>query len=316
LLADMSCKTVVLSALAISGATALSAGRGFLAQNAEMQPDRVAKTLMRVEQEWRSQAIAFSECSAGEDCSGAAAAFQKSCSTVVSAVVQASSGDRDNVVEYMHDVCTEIAEKDWRHGRCTDMGKLIAATMKQDAYENRENFDTAGLCTKFWARVSKEEAARVEQEQKAQAEADAEAAKADEAARAAETKRQAEEEAKAAEASKKAEEAAKVADAAAVKATAEEEAAKALEEKEAKQAQEKNSKKDAEAKEEVEVKDAVEASNATVVLAANSTNATVVFAANSTNATVPAPAVKPAVVAMPAVVAKSTVVAVMANKTA
>mmetsp|Transcript_108887 Transcript_108887/g.292833 ORF Transcript_108887/g.292833 Transcript_108887/m.292833 type:complete len:311 (+) Transcript_108887:89-1021(+) len=310
----MPCKTVVLSAIAVSGASALSAGRGFLALNDEMQPDRVAKTLMKVEEEWRSQAIAFSMCSAGMECNGAASAFQQSCSTIVSAVVQASSGDRDNVAEYMNDVCTEIAEKDWRHGRCTVMGKLIADTMKEDAFQNRVNFDTAALCTKFWTSVVKEEGARVEQERKEQAKAEEEANKADEAAKAAEAKRKAEEEAEVAEASKKAEEVVQVAEETAAKAAVEEKAATALEDKAATQAKEQKSKEDGEAKEQADLKEVAEVAIKNVTVSdevAKASNATVVLAANATVLAEPA-----AVVATPAAVAQPAVVAAKANKTA
>jgi len=310
----MPCKTVVLSALAVSGASALSGGRGFLALNDEMQPNRVAKMLMKVEEEWRSQAIAFSMCSAGMECKGAASSFQQSCSTVVSAVVQASSGDRDNVAEYMNDVCTEIAEKDWRHGHCTVMGKLIADTMKEDAFQNRENFDTAALCTKFWTSVAKEEGARVEQERKEQAKAEEEANKADEAAKAAEAKRKAEEEAEVAEASKEAEEAAKVAEETAAKAAVEEKAATALEDKAATRAKEQKSKEDGEAKEQADLKEAAEVAIKNVTASdevAKASNATVVLAANATVLAEPA-----AVVATPAAVAQPAVVATKANKTA
>jgi len=76
-------------------------------------PDRVAKTLATVEDQWVEQAKASAGCSTnhGEDCSLPKTAFDKSCVTVVNAVVQASSGKKDVVSEYMKDVCSQVTLK-------------------------------------------------------------------------------------------------------------------------------------------------------------------------------------------------------------
>merc|ERR1719245_1763725 len=107
---------LLLSSLACLARGTINAavGHGFLAgKKGGMRPELVANTLARVEDRWRSQAVLFTECnstlggSTALDCSHATSAFMKSCSTVVSAVVSGSSGDRDNVKEYLGVVCNE-----------------------------------------------------------------------------------------------------------------------------------------------------------------------------------------------------------------
>merc|ERR1719162_2049360 len=119
-------------------AAVLGGGRGFLGLRAEMQPEVVAKTLVSVEDEWKAQAAAFAECSAvakeadqqdGEACSTATNAFQKSCKTIVNTVVQASSGDRSAVQEYMNEVCGEKALDSWHQARCTFLSSSVVDSM-------------------------------------------------------------------------------------------------------------------------------------------------------------------------------------------
>lgn len=131
-----------------------------------MQPTVAARTLSKVESEWRSQALLFAECQADNhsDCGRVQSSFQKSCSTVVTAVVAASSGDRDTVNEYMDVVCNEPELKDWKHDRCQSFAKAITNTMTADNYENRERLNTQSLCLGFWAHVSSEEAAHAARE--------------------------------------------------------------------------------------------------------------------------------------------------------
>lgn len=196
--------------------------QAFLAS--DMQPQVVAHTLLRVEDEWRSQAAAFAECNATltdasdtTECNGAPDSFQKSCSTVVSAVVQASNGDRQVVSEYMSDICGEAELSGWHQERCGELASAVHESMLDDNYENRENFNAGSLCSKFWARFAAEEKTRVDQERaereaeekKAEEERIAAEKKAAEEAAEAEKKRQKEEaEAKAVEAKRQAEEAA------------------------------------------------------------------------------------------------------------
>jgi len=131
-----------------------------------MQPAVAAHTLSKVESEWRSQALLFAECKANglSDCGRAQNIFQKSCSTVVSAVVAASSGDVDTVKEYMGVVCAEPELKGWKQDRCQNFAKAISQTMTADNYANREYLNTQGLCTSFWSGMSSEEGARAAQE--------------------------------------------------------------------------------------------------------------------------------------------------------
>jgi hypothetical protein len=190
----------------------------------DMQPEAVAHTLVQVEDEWRAQAASFAECNAtlaeGSDiseCNSAPEAFQKSCATVVSAVVKASSGNRGNVKEYMGIVCGESELSGWHQERCGELAASVFDSMSDDNYENRENFNAASLCSGYWSKFAAEEKVRVDQER---AEREAAEKKAEEerieaekkaAVEAAEMeKRRAKEEAemKAAEARKQAEDAA------------------------------------------------------------------------------------------------------------
>jgi len=157
----------------ISGVAAKSSvftkSKSFLAS--DLQPDVVAHTLLQVEDEWRAQAASFAECnitlSEGADmseCGSATSAFQKSCSTVVEAVVKASSGERSHVKEYMGVVCGESELSGWHQERCSELASSVYDAMSDDNYENRENFNVANLCTGFWSRFTVEEKARVDEE--------------------------------------------------------------------------------------------------------------------------------------------------------
>jgi len=137
-----------------------------------MQPAVVAHTLSRVEMEWRSQALQFVECKADtarSDCGLMQRAFQKSCGTVVNAVVAASSGDRNTVKEYMGVVCSEPELRDWKQERCHSFAQAISGSMTADTLENRVNFNTGGLCLDFWTKMSTAEGARVAREHALQA---------------------------------------------------------------------------------------------------------------------------------------------------
>jgi len=182
--------------------------KAFLSLASDMQPEVVARTLSEVEDEWKSQAASFAECNTTEtsDCGAAPDAFSKSCSTVVSAVVQASSGDRSSVKEYMNTVCGENELSGWHAERCTELASAVTDSMLDDNYENRENFNSGSLCTKFWSKFVVEEKARVEKE-RAEREA-AEKKAAEEAAEAQKQKEKEEAEQKAADAKRQAEEAA------------------------------------------------------------------------------------------------------------
>ena len=145
---------------------------GFANFAGAMQPTVAARTLSRVETEWRSQALHFVECkgdAARSDCGLVQNAFQKSCSKIVSAVVAASSGDRETVTEYMAVVCNEPQLNDWKHERCQNFAKAISNTMTADTYENRRSLNTGGLCLGFWTNMSTAEGSRIAQEHALQA---------------------------------------------------------------------------------------------------------------------------------------------------
>lgn len=156
-------------------------GRGFLGTT--MQPDVVARSLVTMEDKWQSQVALFAECreatakdGSASDCDSAKIDFEKSCGTIVQAVVQGSSGERPAVKEYMGDVCAESALSGWHRERCFGLAEAIVNTMTADVYSNRESFDARSLCRGLWSSISKDEEARVAKEHAAQAEADEEAA--------------------------------------------------------------------------------------------------------------------------------------------
>jgi len=153
------------------GAINAAVGHGFLSgKKSGMQPELVANTLARVEDRWRSQAVLFTECnstqggSATLDCSHATSAFMKSCSTVVSAVISGSSGDRENVKEYLGVVCGEPELTAWKKDWCAGLAESISSMMSADNYDNREDFDVSRLCQGFWSKMTAVEATRLEQE--------------------------------------------------------------------------------------------------------------------------------------------------------
>jgi len=137
-----------------------------------MQPTVVARTLSKVEGEWRSQALQFVECNSESnhgDCGAVAGTFQKSCATVVNAVVSASSGDRATVHEYMGVVCDEPQLSGWKQSRCQNFAQAMLDTMTANDYENREHLNIKGFCTGYWKNMSTAEGARVAQEHELQA---------------------------------------------------------------------------------------------------------------------------------------------------
>jgi hypothetical protein len=195
-------------------------GRTFLGTN--MRPDVVANTLMSVEEEWRAQAGIFSQCnSTGSDgagivdCQDAPNSFEKSCGTVVSAIVQGSDGDKNVAKEYMSDVCSQASVTGWHKKHCLSLAQAVSTLMSADSYSNRNGFDSMKVCTGFWADFVQEEQKRLEEERLEREAAEKKAAEEDkltkEAAEkraqeeAAEQARKAAEEAKAEEARKEVE---------------------------------------------------------------------------------------------------------------
>ena len=54
------------------------------------------------------------------------------CSTVVEAVVKASSGDRSHVKEYMGIVCGEVELSGWHQERCSELALSVFNAMSDD----------------------------------------------------------------------------------------------------------------------------------------------------------------------------------------
>jgi len=162
--------SLLCSVAAVATGAVTNSKKSFL--GLDLQPEVVAHTLLKVEDEWRAQAASFAECNATiapggdtSDCGSATGAFQKSCSTVVEAVVKSSSGDRSHVLEYMGIVCGEAELSGWHQERCSELSKSVFDAMSDDNYENRESFNVANVCAGFWSRFTVEEKARVDQEQ-------------------------------------------------------------------------------------------------------------------------------------------------------
>jgi len=158
-------RQVIVLVLAMLASPASSA---HLRNGEQMRPDVVANTLVRVEDEWRKQAAEFTEGS-----KAAPDAFAKSCSTVVSAVIQGSAGDRTVAKEYMNKVCSQkvLATESWRGQRCTALANSIAEhAMLADNYANRQNLNPMKVCTGFWSVFVKAESEREAVEAKERAE--------------------------------------------------------------------------------------------------------------------------------------------------
>jgi len=160
--------------------------------HSDMRPDRVAHTLIGVEDNWHSQALTFASCTAeaakdgagAAGCDGSKDSFVTSCSKVSSAVVHSSSGDRADVVDYMQDVCSQAELQGWHRARCSEFSSGLTDALTNDGYTNRESFDPHAFCTTFWQRIVSEEVSKVKTREHQEAQQKAEAAKrlADEAA--------------------------------------------------------------------------------------------------------------------------------------
>jgi len=146
----------------------------------QLRPEIVAKTLASVEDEWKQQAVVFSQCDAtkAENCKDTPGAFAKSCATVISAVVQGSGGNRAVAKEYMATVCNQKVLLGWHKLRCADLGTAIVEhAMTADSLHNRENLKTTKLCSSFWSTFVDEERKREAVEAKEKVEREAKEAK-------------------------------------------------------------------------------------------------------------------------------------------
>lgn len=130
--------------------------RAFL--STDMQPEVVARTLSHVEDEWKARARSFIKCELSEskedtirDCDDTPSDFSKSCSTVVGAVVQGSSGNPTVMREYMGKVCNQGTMASWHQTSCLALANSIGAKMSLSSYDNRVNFQTSAACDDFWS---------------------------------------------------------------------------------------------------------------------------------------------------------------------
>jgi hypothetical protein len=160
---------ILAGAFAPAGAILGAGTQGFLSGRNNMQPDAVAHTLAHVQDEWRAQVVAFYDCveengNASAHCATAPKAFHASCGKVLSAVVQASNGDRASVKEYFNDVCGQKELNGWHRQRCTALSVALTGAMTQDDYDNRESLDVSPVCNNFWNVFSSEEHLRLEKE--------------------------------------------------------------------------------------------------------------------------------------------------------
>merc|ERR1712232_444394 len=158
-------------------------GFGNLRSNSNMQPEKVAATLMDVQNEWKAQAHVFVQC-AGRQlsvCKEAPEAFQHSCVKLVSSIMLASGGNADDSSEYMNDVCSQRVLSAWHHTRCSSLGTAVISQMSGNPAENRQDyFSHAGhACTGLWTEFVDEQKKIHELEAEADKEEAAEDAAAD-----------------------------------------------------------------------------------------------------------------------------------------
>merc|ERR1719274_285309 len=106
------------------------------------------------------------------DCEFAQRSFVESCQKITEAVVQGSSGDKDDAKDYMQEVCStpEMQHESMPERICLAFSNSLLDGMTEDAYSNRENLDTAKLCAGFLEKgdlnvIAKEEVERQEEEE-------------------------------------------------------------------------------------------------------------------------------------------------------
>jgi hypothetical protein len=149
------CILAVTTLPAAVGKSILTDGRSFLGNG--MQPEVVARTLAKVEDEWQAEATHFMRCELAEtkadvikDCDTVPEHFSKSCSTVVNAIVQGSGGDLTVTKEYLVDVCSQSSMQSWRRDSCVSLARDVTRAMSASTYENRNSFQPKVACDTFW----------------------------------------------------------------------------------------------------------------------------------------------------------------------
>jgi len=190
-----------------------------------MQPEVVAHLLAEVEKHWEEGRVASLRKQMDE--TQALGEMQKSCAKVTKAIIDGSDGDKDKVVEYMHDVCASPGSE---QATCDSFAAGIEGFMSNDAEVNRNDLELSKFCSNYWnayvtkaasvkvQKLEEEDAARAKEEEEKKKQ-EAEEKKAQEAAAAQKAKEDAE--AKEAEDMKEAESLAKTASEDDVKISAE-----------------------------------------------------------------------------------------------
>lgn len=144
---------LALTVLCGVGVDTAGASRGFLVSKGNLQPQKVAKTLAKVEETWRTQVNDFVDCNAnsGAACDSFSDAFSHSCNVVVKAVLQASDGDRSVVTSYMADVCGQPElQAQTQHERC----QLFGASITEGGDGSGSPVDATRACQGFWTKMA------------------------------------------------------------------------------------------------------------------------------------------------------------------
>jgi len=144
---------------------------GFLSPTGGLEPDRVAKTLANIEDDWRSQAVVSVQCGtagtlpgdAEEKCKQNSKLFQKSCSTVVNWMVQSNGDSPHKVKVFMDEVCTHQDLKGQQQERCQNLEAAVLNALASEG-EHSDSFRPDGPCQKFWTALVEQEQTRLAQE--------------------------------------------------------------------------------------------------------------------------------------------------------
>merc|ERR1719160_1932701 len=134
-----------------------------------MQPGVVSKLLAKVESEWTTKAL--STLRGERNNATTLAEVQQSCSKIASSIVQGSSGNKDNVVEYMSDVCASNAAQSVQERGCKAFATALQRLMTDDESTNRNDLDFPGFCASYYtATVVTDAQAEKQREEKEAAE--------------------------------------------------------------------------------------------------------------------------------------------------
>merc|ERR1712048_662414 len=74
------------------------------------------------------------------------------------------NGDRDNVHEYMTEVCEQSSLKGWKQDNCRNLASNLVNAMSLDTFDNRQHLTGSGICKAFWSQFQLEEKTRLDKE--------------------------------------------------------------------------------------------------------------------------------------------------------